>query len=179
MDVKLIKPRRLEEEQKKEKEKEKTHPTLRFATLEDVPRLLEIGAELYSGSPIEMIGYDRKKVREGLETAIIDTRKFLALVSTKKTGDTEEIVGALVAYHFLPIFSNNRVACELLLWLDPEHRRGRRGLDLMEGYEHWARLMGCTVVQYGFLANSPPKMETLYERTGAVFAEKMFFKRID
>lgn len=174
--IKLIKPNKisLAGPPKPEAKPEPKHPTVRLATLEDVPRLLEIGATLYEGSPIEMIGVDPKKVRTALETAIIDQRKFLAIVSTKG----EEIVGALVAYHFEPIFSDTRVACELLLWLDPEHRRGRRGVDMMEAYEYWAKLMGCKVVQYGFLANSPEKMEKLYEKTGAVFAEKMFFKKV-
>lgn len=158
----------------KESKPEPKHPTLRLATLEDVPALMQIGEELYRGSPVEKIGISMKKVRTAVERAIIDQRTFLAIVSVKGS----EIVGALVAYHFTPIFSDNRVACELLMWLDPEHRRGRRGVDMMEAYEYWAKMMDCKVAQYGFLANSPPKMEKLYERTGAEFAEKMFFKTL-
>jgi len=151
------------------------HKTVRHAVLEDIPRLLELTQQLQMDSPMEMIGVDFERTQEQMEAAIMnDMTQWLGLVSY----DGDEIVGTLFAYAFQPIFSKHKVAVEVLMYLDPAHRKGRRGLDMMNAYEYWAKMIGCKVAQYGWLASSPKSMETLYEKRGAVLAEKVYYKEL-
>ena len=151
------------------------HPTLRLATLEDIPDLLRLAKELESGSPMERLSVDYEKVRMNLEKAIISNQtEWLALVSHVEG----KPVGVLFAYCFEPIFSSQKLAVEVLWYLEPEHRKGRRGIDMMKAYEYWAKLVGCNVVQYGWMVNSPEGMKKMYERTGAELSEMTYYKEL-
>jgi len=149
------------------------HPSLRHARLDDVPELIELAKKLSAGSPMEALAVDYEKSRAAIEKAIIsDQRDWLALVSHVD----DKPVGVLVAYCFEPIFSSTKLAVEVFWYLDPEYRSGRRGIEMMQAYEYWARLVGCKVVQYGWLVSSPEGMKKLYERTGAELAEHVYYK---
>src|SRR5690606_13241410 len=149
------------------------HPTLRHARLEDIPALLQLGEKLFKDSPMEPMEFNPEKVRAQLEKAIIsDQKDFLVLVSHVE----DKPVGILAAYAFTPIFTDHRIACEVFWYLEPEYRKGTRGLDMMRAYEYWAKLVGCKVAQYGWLVSSPKNMPVLYERTGAELAEQVYYK---
>lgn len=161
--------------EQEEPKDEPSHPTLRLATLEDIPELLELGRELHSNGSISKIALSETKARAQLERFVIgDQNDYLALVSHKDG----KIVGALAAYAFEPVFSDTRIACEVLWYLRPEDRKGRRGLDMMEAYEYWAKAVKCTLVQYGWLESSPEGMKKMYERTGAELAELVYYKEL-
>lgn len=156
-----------------EERPEVLHPTLRYATLEDIPHLLELGQKLFKGSPMEPMKFDPDKAKAQLEKAIIgDKKDFLVLVSYYE----DRVVGVLAAYAFTPVFTNQRIACEVFWYLEPEFRKGSRGIDMMKAYEYWAKLVGCVVAQYGWLVSSPERMPVLYERTGADLAEQVYYK---
>lgn len=149
------------------------HKTLRMARLNDIPELLEMGKRLVNEGPMKKIGFQESKARRMLEQAIIaPDNEWLALVSHKE----DKPVGVLVAYCMQPVFSDEKVAVECFWWLEPDHRSGRRGLDMMEAYEYWAKLIGCKVVQYGWLISSPEKMKLLYDRIGAEKSEEVYYK---
>lgn len=169
-----IKEVSLSSSESKEDQKEAVrHRSLRHARLEDVPALLALGEKLFKDSPMESMKLSPSKVKAQLEKAIIsDQRDFLVLVST----DNEKVVGVLAAYAFTPVFTDTRIACEVFWYLDPDYRKGPRGLDMMKAYEYWAKLVGCQVAQYGWLTSSPEKMKVLYERTGAKLAEHVYYK---
>lgn len=151
------------------------HQTLRHARLSDVPQLIELAKSLAAGSPMEALSVDYEKSRTSIEKAIIsDQKDWLALVSHVD----DKPVGVLVAYCFEPIFSSTKLAVEVFWYLDPEHRSGRRGIEMMQAYEYWAKLVGCEVVQYGWLVSSPEGMKKLYERTGAQLAEHVYYKTL-
>lgn len=149
------------------------HKTLRMARLSDIPYLLKMGERLVNEGPMAKIGFDEAKSRQMLEKAIISSdTEWLALVSHKD----DVPVGVIVATLIAPVFSDAKVAVECFWWLEPEFRTGRRGIEMMEAYEYWARLIGCKVVQYGWLTSSPEKMKLLYARTGAEKSEEVFYK---
>lgn len=151
------------------------HPTLRLGTLDDVPELIELAKKLVKDSPIEALHYDIGKIRQSLERFIIsDPKEHLCLISHHEG----KIVGVLCAYAFIPIFSLERLAAEVLWYLEPEYRKGRRGLDMMKGYEYWAKLVGCKSVQYGWMNSSPESMKKIYALTGVKLAEEVYYKEL-
>lgn len=151
------------------------YKNLRHATLDDVPRLLEIGKVLYEGSSYENILADYDRARTMLERFIIEGQEnFLVLVSH----DEGNPVGVLAAYAFTPLFSTEKVATEVFLYLEPEFRSSQRGNELLDGYEYWAKLIGCRAIQYGLLASADQRLKKLYEHRGAVKTEEVYTRRV-
>lgn len=151
------------------------HPTLRFATLEDIPAIMKIAEELYKTSPYRVFKLNPDKARAMLEKAIVEgPKKFLVLLSYH----ADKVVGVLVAYAYTPIFSSTQTCNEILWYLTPEYRTGKRGLAMMKAYEYWARKAGCEVIQYGILSTSPEGMKKLYERNGLVEVERFYNKAL-
>lgn len=157
-----------------EVEEEKTHKTLRLATLKDIPDLIALGEDLYKDSPLTPLKFDFKKIKEQLEGAIVNTKDWLVLVSH----EDGRVVGCLVAYVFAPLYSETKIACEVMWHLYPEYRKGRRGLDMMAAFEYWGKMMGCDICQYGWMTSSPSRMEELYEKRGLKMVEKVYFKEL-
>lgn len=149
--------------------------TLRHASLDDVPKLMEMGRTLYTDSSYSLFGLDPARAQQMLEKFIIEGQEqFLVLISH----DEGRSVGALAAYAFSPLFSSDKVATEVLLWLDPEYRTGHRGNELLDAYEYWAKLVGCRAAQYGLLSSADPRLARLYERRGAKETERVYLKEL-
>lgn len=152
-----------------------TSETLRLASLDDIPYLMELSKTMYETSGWDMIPVDYVKGRAAYEKFIVEGQKdALVLISH----DKGKPVGVLVAYVFTPMFSNSKVAVECLWYLEPEYR-GRRGFKMKEAYEYWAKLVGADFCQYGVLSTSPEGLEKLYERDGMSCSEKIFMKKLE
>lgn len=150
-----------------------THPTLRFAGLNDIDAILDLAKELYKDSPYSPLSVNPVKVRATLEKIIVESKgEYVILLSV----DGQEIVGVLVGYVYSPVFSDDRIAIEMLWYLKPEHRSGNRGVDMMDAYEYWAKGVGAKVIQYGYLSSSPEGMLKLYRRRGFELSEQIFQK---
>jgi hypothetical protein len=152
------------------------HKTLRHATLDDIPWIITEASKEFQESPYIEFGVNRAKARQLLEKLIIEGQENGVVLLSY---DGSKIVGCLAAYAFSPLFSTNRIATECLWFLSEEYRKTARGLDMMKAYEYWAKLVGCTHVQYGLLSTSPERMKSLYDRTGAKMTEQIFTKRLD
>lgn len=154
---------------------EKQTATLRHASLDDIPDLIKMGKILYEGSSYANLRLDESRIRMMLEKFIIEgTENFLVLISH----DNGKPVGSLVAYAFQPLFSSEKMATEVLLWLEPDYRTTQRGKELLDAYEYWAKLIGCTAVQYGLLSTADPRLAKFYERRGAEEIEKVYVRRL-
>jgi GNAT superfamily N-acetyltransferase len=148
-----------------------THPTLRLATLEDVPYILDLSKKLYQESPYKGT-LNPTKMRAHLERAVIERGKYLVLVSF----DGDKVVGAVVAYTYQPLFSDDWIAIEVLLYLEKTYRASTRGVELIEAFEYWAKMAGCQSVQFGVLTGFPKALEKLYERRGGEMTERLYTK---
>jgi GNAT superfamily N-acetyltransferase len=153
----------------------KLHPTLRHATLEDVPFIVDLAKELAKNSPYDDIGIDYAKTRQMMEKFVIEGQvEYLALISH----DNGEPVGAIFAYAFVPLFSKNKVGVEVFFYVKPEYRKSQRGQDLRKAFEYWANLVGCKHVQGAILSNSPEGMEKFWEHSGYKLSEQVFMKEL-
>lgn len=148
--------------------------TLRHATLNDIPVLLEMGEKLYRGSSYSFARLQPSRAREALEKFIIEGQEnYLVLLSLAD----DKPVGVLAAYAFAPLFSDEKIGTEVLLWMEPEYRTPQRGKELLDAYEYWAKLVGCVGVQYGLLASADQRLGKFYERRGAEDVEHVYVKK--
>jgi GNAT superfamily N-acetyltransferase len=77
------------------------------------------------------------------------------------------------------LFSDDKIAGELVWWVDPEYRRGSYGRDLHDAFEYWADKVGCKVITMALLEDQKAdKVARLYERKGYRQAERAFIKTI-
>lgn len=149
--------------------------TLRLARPDDIDLLLEYFKEFHISSPYADLEFDPAKVRQMLEVAIPDRRKFVLLVSVDAF---DQPVGVLAATKTQPTFSSQSVAAELAWYIDPAYRTGRRAIEQLVAYEAWAKSSGCKYPQVSKLSTSPKSVDLLYGRRGYFEVEKSYIKEI-
>lgn len=72
---------------------------------------------------------------------------------------------------------NIKVGTELAWWINPEHRKGRRGIELMFFMERLAEEQGVEVWSMASMESSNPEAANkIYERFGYKKSETMFTK---
>ena len=152
-----------------------TTETLKQASLDDVPAIMAMGEKLYKDSVYQNMKLDLVRARQMLEKFIIEGAEDYMVVLSHDNGKP---VGVIAAYVFTPLFSSDKVATEVLLWLEPEYRTTQRGKELMDAYEYWAKLVGAKLVQYGLLSTADPRLGLFYKRRGAFEAENVYYKEI-
>lgn len=113
---------------------------IRRATEADVPRIVEMAAhffalseyrEMMTGSPAHIAAFTQRLLER--EDATI----FVA--------ETDRVIGMLAIYVFEHPFSGERVASELVWWVEPETRGA--GVRLLTTAKKWAKEQGATVLQ--------------------------------
>lgn len=90
--------------------------------------------------------------------------------------DVDRPIGMFAASIQPHFFSIERVATELVWWVDPAFR-GRGAVAMLAAYEDWARSMGCAVINMVGLG-ADPVTTRLYERHGYLAQECHFIKRL-
>ena len=107
--------------------------------------------------------FDTNKVKLLLEQLISHEFGFVYIAT-----HNEEVVGGLIAVvSELPI-NDYRVAQELMLWIDPEHRNGKTAPKLIDAYVAWSKEKGCNFVRLSEIDN------VLNGKAGLLFKRKGF-----
>jgi GNAT superfamily N-acetyltransferase len=91
----------------------------------------------------------------------------------------DEVVGALVAVlSDIPI--NDLIfAQELMFWIDPEHRKGKTAIKLVDEYVEWATKAGCNFIRLSELDNVlGGKAGLLFKRKGFEPTETAYIKEV-
>lgn len=109
---------------------------IRFARLEDIPTLIEIGRAYHSESRFKVYDYDLEKLTASLKALIEDatgTRCFF-VADDKEQKPYGVLLGHIESY----FFSNLPVAQTILFWVHPEHRGGSAAVKLVTAFKKWA-----------------------------------------
>ena len=136
---------------------------IRRATGDDIPQIVELGAEFLAVSPHAWIPLDRDAFTEFAGRLVDHGVVFLS---------DDGMIGGLVT----PFFFNPAVttAAELFWFARKE------GRALREAFEGWAREQGAACLTCAGLVNDrEPAIRRNYERAGYVAKEIAFMKRID
>lgn len=85
------------------------------------------------------------------------------------------IAGQLVSVPFL----GRMAAVECMWWVEPGHRGGPVGEDLLVAYEYWAKLQGADFMQMMCMADKTGKvLDRYYKRRGYSLTELTYTKEI-
>lgn len=149
---------------------------LKIATLDDYFDVREMCLAWLNESPYEGFESDPDKIDAYIEAVLKgDKTRQIALIA-RKEGRPYGIIAGQVSHL---MFSNHRIAHELLWWIRPEARGTKLSIQLLQAFEHWAKTIGCTHIQMSMVNNDNlDKVAKLYTRFGYALAEQMFLKEL-
>lgn len=144
---------------------------IRPATMDDVPRLIDMAQRFYAESGYEPI-YGPMLDTSAAGLAILTMESGILLVAEHEG----EVVG-MVCLHVEPYLFNPSVtiASEIAWWIAPEHRGGLLGARLLKSVDEACKERGA-IPRMATLAGSPPQAGAMLERAGYAHTERYYTK---
>lgn len=151
--------------------------TIRFATLNDVPALVEGGRRMHGLTRFRRFDYDECKVAAAFTDLIAKGQhKYVFFVAESAAGG---IVGALIGVLEQHIFSEQLTASVMHYDVLPEARAGGHGVRLLKAFEQWCKNRKVMEISLG--VNSGEAFEAVgrfvermgYQKVGANFAKEL------
>ena len=135
--------------------------TIRFATLADIPQIVEVGHEIQRLSRFgQLYAFDHKRVTQQVNSIIQigqDKNKthclFVAVNSKNK------IIGLLIGSTDQHMFSDQIVASIVIIGVLQEHRMSGAGVRLLGAFRKWAENRGAVELYAGI--NSGMNLSTM------------------
>jgi GNAT superfamily N-acetyltransferase len=151
----------------------RTHPnyTIRLATPVDLTDLCNMVARFAQTYPAPSFDY-RKTVAVFQE--MIESPEGVVLIA-----DIGQPVGCLMGRIHEWLFSREKVAAELLWWVDPEYRKTTIARDLQHTFNEWAVSEGADILQMSMaMTEQSPLIDRFYKRQGFKQTESHYLKRL-
>lgn len=151
---------------------------VRAATMSDLEELLQIVKDFYYSSPYK----DQPVSDEKFSTLLrhfITPQPFehMAFVYERDGELTGALIGQATTGDHL--FSENKVASEVMWYVKPDSRGGMAPIRLLFAYEDWAELAGCKKISMGLMAGDQRESITkMYRRMGYTSVEETFLRDI-
>lgn len=124
--------------------------------------------------PKELQKYDNQKLID-LFNKTLNEQSAFCLVD-----EDDNVVGCLACLLSEIMFSKQKVALELVFWLEPEYRNSKSSVLLLQYYEEWARKKGCDLISLVHMENnSKDKAKHLYNKLGYTQTEYSYIKELN
>lgn len=144
---------------------------IRHARSIDKPRCLEMGRRFLASTPYGDLIQPAPGRLEGMFDLAFEQGCIVV-------ADVDLLlVGMLVAVVWPHPFTGETVGDELVWWVEPEHRAGRIGPNLLRAFERWARREGVNSLKMVAPAGFPDTGKYL-ERRGYAPVESVYQMRL-
>jgi hypothetical protein len=140
--------------------------------MDDFDAIQSMAVSFFLASPYAPLGVDKERVSE-LITAFLTAKPEDKIVLLWIDEKTNKPVGVMGATAEMNIFNYYRFACELMWWINPEHRKTKAASKMLQAYEFWARKIGC---QSCSLIDVMGNLDTYYKRKGYERRETTYLK---
>lgn len=129
--------------------------------------------KFYHESPYRGLPINEKKLKDVTDHVMSsDLCLVLLLVSPE-----DQPVGMIAGHVNEMIFSTDKMASEIMWWVDPEYRGSRHSIRLLDGFEYWAYKSGCKFVQMSALGNDTgDRLSKLYKKRKYINTEQAYIK---
>lgn len=149
---------------------------LKIATWDDFFDIRDMLEKFSQASPYKEITLDVQKMESIIEK-ILGGDKSEALILLYIVN--ERPVGLLVGMKTEMNLNYDKIAHELIWWVEPQYRGGRAGIELFKAFEFWAKKVGCKLVQMSLVeTEDAPKVQKIYSKFGYKPTERAFLKEI-
>jgi predicted N-acetyltransferase YhbS len=145
---------------------------IRLATKDDYPAIENHAEAFWLHAPFDV------PYKKGSAIFYMDIAFEQGLLLVAEIGG--QVVG-FAAGALSPLMGNNDylAGSELAWWVEPEHRGGRLGIQLMKGLESAARTAGCDFWSMIYMESCMPEaIERMYQKMGYVLKETTYGKRL-
>lgn len=136
---------------------------IRAATPHDIPALVALGRLMHAESPIySRLRFDADILARNLKAVMTSPHGFSQVCEIDG-----ELAGGMVAAAVPHWCSPDLVACDLALFIHPEHRGGTAAVRLLTAYRDWAGDTGAVLVQFGVMTGvNVERTQAMCERLG-------------
>jgi len=149
----------------------RTTYAIRLATPVDLTDLCHMCIRFAETYPAPSIEY-RKTIAVFQE--MMESDEGIVLVA-----DVSRPVACLMGRTHEWLFSREKVAAELLWWVDPEYRRTTIARDLQNAFNEWAVSQGADILQMSMaVTDQSPLIGRYYRRQGFTHTESHYLKRL-
>lgn len=146
--------------------------TLRLARPEEAQQICVMTQEFLREAQLPF-EYDEAKTVASFAQVTSDAKRGVVIVAV----DQDIPVAMIVGIADSPLFSQHRIASEVVWYVYPEYRKSTVGLKLLKAFEYWAKnVASCDFIQVGSLNN--PRIGNLYERKGYKKGEGIYIKGV-
>ena len=150
---------------------------LKLLEEKDIPRFVELCKNFHDNSPFKDLKFEPTKVSDLAHKISAGAKLDSVVITMADTNDT--VQGFIVGVVSETPFGVEKVAIELAWWVEPEYRGSRKSYELLLAYKAWARKVGCTIIQTGFLEGySPETLDKVYTKMGMVKHERSYMEVI-
>ena len=150
---------------------------MRVAGTEDFEDVKRLAVCFYKASPYADLCLDDAKISALITEYLTSNPKDKIVFLAEENGKAVGILAA-AALPFL-LNSTDRIAAEAMWFLEPEHRKGRKGLQLLDAFEYWGtEIAKCSILQLARLRDSAG-IEKIYDRRGYDAAEYFHIKKVN
>jgi len=147
---------------------------IRKATLEDIERMVELGAEMHLESSYRCYDFNPTKTANTL-VSVIEDRRGIAIVAEKDG----IIVGGFLGNVSSHYFGNDLVASDMALFVTKEERRGRLAIRLLTEFMDIADSLGAKHISIGTTTGvNADRVKALYEHFGLKHVGYHFHKGV-
>ena len=143
---------------------------IRFATAEDIPRIVEMGQRLHDETSYSHVTYSPERVAKTAETMIDAGFCIVA----EKDGN---VVGAMMGDVYTPWYTTDKLGLDYTFYVEPEHRNGLMAAKMVKMFETWCISMGATQIRPG-VGTGDHGIERLYMALGYQPMGHWFLKNI-
>lgn len=135
---------------------------IREATPSDMDKLFALAKAMHAESRYSVMEFSVIKFIEFIEIAV-SSSNYLVLVVEQD----EQIIGGFIGFVCNHVFSSDLMACDLALYMDPDHRGGGAAAKLIKRYLAWAKNKGAKLITAGITTGvNTDTTARLYERLG-------------
>lgn len=149
--------------------------SIRVATEKDVPEMVRLSSLMHAESAYSKFNFDAVKLTNNFTFWVKSPDYFVAIAKN----DAEETVGGYCGYVTEYFFGKDLIACDLGLFIDPNHRGGMTAVRLVKAFEDWAKSKGVKEVCPGTTTMvAPERTSRMYELLGYKVVGSIFKKEV-
>lgn len=153
---------------------------IRLATDKDIKGILSMAQEFFSASPYsKYLDLDQDKAELIIKELILSQPNGTGVILVIDTEDG--LGGCLAATITETLFSRDKIANEVVWWVNPNIRNSKAGAKLIEGYLFWANLCNCKFISLSTIEALDPehKIQDFIISQGFTPTENSFLKAIN
>lgn len=149
---------------------------VRPATSADVDAIVALGERMHEESAYAFLPYEREKVRGVIQRFIDQPETEFGRVA-ESGGRVVAMFGGYLTRYF---FCHETLACDMVLFVDPEFRGGTAAARLIRAFRDWARERGAREVALGTSTNVHPEATgRFYEKMGLDWVGGLYKQRLE